>query len=393
VAPRPGSGYRRDRVTWVVFAALLSFGVLNAGLGASLPYLRASEHLSYVAGVLHQVAFAIGGGLAGVLAARAPGRPPRATAIRLGLAGAALAWLLVGYGRVLPVTAGAAFLVSLLATSALIRLWAVLADEHRARRTVAMTEGEVTVSLGSILAPLLLAALAASALGWRSAFVAGAAITLAAVLACGLVSMPAPVPRPEPAAGEADRPRSRRPAPTLVLVMAIVALEFSLTFWLASYLADDVGIARRFAVTMVGLLYAANLAGRLLASRAARRWSAEAVLTGAIAVALCGLPVLLAASGAAAAAAGLALAGLGIGAMFPLGSSLHVGASGRDADSALGQVLAAAAIGQVAGPLAVAAVAQAADLRTGLVLMPAMALAAGAALARHAVAGDASRPA
>ncbi len=68
-------------------------------------------------------------------------------------AGAAIAWLGVGYGDVLAITAGAAFLVSLLATAALIRLWAVLADAHGPRRAVAMAEGEVWVSLGGIISP------------------------------------------------------------------------------------------------------------------------------------------------------------------------------------------------------------------------------------------------
>ena len=49
--------YRRDPITWVAFVELLSFGVLNAGLGAALPFLRDAEHFSYLGGVLHQVAF------------------------------------------------------------------------------------------------------------------------------------------------------------------------------------------------------------------------------------------------------------------------------------------------------------------------------------------------
>jgi fucose permease len=171
-----------------------------------------------------------------------------------------------------------------------------------------------------------------------------------------------------------------------VIVVAIVALEFSLTFWLASYLTDDLALARGLAVTMVGLLYAANLAGRLLASRLVRRLSAERVLAAALALGLAGLPVLIAAHGAAAAAAGLVLVGMAIGAMFPLTTSLHVGASARNADGAVGEVLAAAAIGQVLGPVTVAAVAQASDLRAGLAILPAVVLAAGAALRAHAVA-------
>jgi MFS family permease len=367
-------GYRRDRVTWVAFAALFAFGVLNAGLGPALPYIRAHEGISYLAGVLHQVAFAIGGGLAGVLAARGTGGVGRTAAIRVGLGCAAVAWLAVGYGGVLAVTVAGAFVVSLAGTSALIRLWAVLADEHGEQRTVAMTEGEIVVSLAGIGAPLLVGALAATALGWQAAFLVGAVVTVAAVAATGAARMPVPVARPA-----AQAPL--RVPPTLLIVVAIVALEFSLTFWLASYLGDDVGVARGLASALVSVLYVANLIGRLLASRLARRWSAERLLAATLALALAGMPLLLAATSGGVATAGLALIGTGIGAMFPLASSMHVAASPRGADSALGQVLGAAAIGQVLGPLAVAAIGQALDLRAGLLMLPVLCLAAGGALA------------
>lgn len=67
-------------------------------LGPALPYLRAVERISYLVGALHQVAFAVGGGLARLVVShvrRGPGRP---IAIRPGLAGAGLAGLALGYG-------------------------------------------------------------------------------------------------------------------------------------------------------------------------------------------------------------------------------------------------------------------------------------------------------
>ena len=72
---------------------------------------------------------------------------------------------------------------------------------------------------------------------------------------------------------------------------------------------------------------------------------------------------------------------MGVGAMFPLASSLHVGASSRNADGAIGQVLSIAALGQISGPLLVGAIAQAAGLRAGLRIIPALILVTGAALA------------
>jgi MFS family permease len=371
--------YRRDAITWVAFVELLSFGVLNAGLGAALPYLRDAEHISYLAGALHQVAFSIGGGLAGVMTAQVRRMPGRPWTIRGGLLGAALAWVALGYGDTLAITAGAAFLVSLFATAALIRLWAVLADVHGERRAVAMSEGEVWVSFGGIVSPLLIAAMAGTALGWRSAFVVGAVIVAGTVLFTARVPIPSPVPRAD-ADIDPNRATGRRFPPLLVVVFAIVALEFALSFWLASYLADDVGLRRELAVTMVSGLYLANLLGRVLASRLAHRVSAQRLLAGALIVVLLGLPLLLTARSAVTAALGLAVAGVGIAATFPLTSALHVASSRHGADAAMGQVLAVASVGQMFGPLVVAVLAQVSNLRVGLFSLVGFTLLAGGAL-------------
>jgi predicted MFS family arabinose efflux permease len=245
-----------------------------------------------------------------------------------------------------------------------------------------MSEGEVSVSLAGIVAPSMIGALAATALSWRFALVIGAGTAILAGLTVCRVGMPAPSGPTETPGGERHTDR-RGPQPTLVVVFAIVALEFSLSFWLASYLIDDLGLAAKAAVAAVSGLYAANLAGRLLASRLARRVSAERLLAGALASALVGLPIVLVATDVAVVAVGIGIAGIGIGAMFPLTSSVHVKASGRSADGALGQVLMVASLGQIAGPLTAGAIAQAAGLRTGLLVLPALTLTATAGLYRH----------
>ena len=375
------AGYRRDAVTWAAFGALFAFGFLNALLGPALPYIRATEGISYFVGALHQVAYAVGGGLAGLLAAGQWPSVSRGPMIAIGLAGAALAGAAVGYGDTPAITIAAALIVSLLGTSALIRVWAALADLHGSRRAVAMSEGEVSVSLAGILTPSLIGVLAATALSWRFALVIGGAIAVLAGLTAWRVGIPPAFTRPVDAPARATD--ARRPQATLIVVFAIVALEFSVSFWLASYLHDDVGVAANAAVATVSGLYAANLIGRLLASRLARRTSPERLLAAALGTALIGLPILLAARSLAVAAVGIAIAGIGIGAMFPLTSSVHLKASGRSADSALGQVLAVAALGQIVGPLSAGAIAQAADLRAGLLVLPVLGLGAAAALYMH----------
>ena len=160
-----------------------------------------------------------------------------------------------------------------------------------------------------------------------------------------------------------------------------MALEFALSFWAASYLHDDVGIARDVSVALVSALYAANLVGRLVASRLARRLPAQLLLRLSLATGLAGLPFLLGATNIAVAVVGLAVTGMGIGGTFPLASSLHVAASRRPADQAFGQILTVAGVAQIVGPLAAGAVAQGAGLRLGLVVLPAFVLLAAAASA------------
>jgi fucose permease len=169
----------------------------------------------------------------------------------------------------------------------------------------------------------------------------------------------------------------------LVIVFAIVALEFSLSFWLASYLNTSVTLPRQLAVLMVSGLYAANLAGRVLAGRLARRITAARLLGAALGLILIGLPILLIARDAAVAAVAIAVVGAGIGATFPLTSSLHIEASSEATDTAVGQVMAVASLGQILGPLLIGAIAQLAGLRAGLLTLPALALLATGALIRH----------
>src|SRR3954452_9773261 len=56
--PDATDSYRRDRTTWTAFGALFAFGYMNAVLGPVVPYIRASEGISFPQAAPHQAAHA-----------------------------------------------------------------------------------------------------------------------------------------------------------------------------------------------------------------------------------------------------------------------------------------------------------------------------------------------
>jgi MFS family permease len=176
-------------------------------------------------------------------------------------------------------------------------------------------------------------------------------------------------------------PRGRRDA--TADDRGVVALEFVLSFWLASYLHDQVGLPTGRAASLVAVLYAAHLVGRIVTSRLARRIRPRPLIAAALVAVLLGTPALLSENVPWLVMVGVVVVVTGTGATFPLASALHVQESARGVDGAMGQTLTIAALAQVIGPLGVGVIAQVADLRVALLLVPGFALLAGLSLVRR----------
>src|ERR671915_4774 len=67
---RPGTEFRRDRLTWIAYVVLAWFAYLQAAPGLVIVHLRDELDLSYSTGGLHIAAFAAGSTLAGGISAR-----------------------------------------------------------------------------------------------------------------------------------------------------------------------------------------------------------------------------------------------------------------------------------------------------------------------------------
>lgn len=384
-APAPGPAlapsFTRDRTTLVLYAGLGVFGALQVVPGLVTPALRDELGYGYTLASLHVSAFAAAGVVAGLLSPRLDRRVGRRAVLLLGLLGMAAGVAGLTVGRMPAATLAAAALTGLLGTLIIVAVQSALSDHHGERRAVAFAESNVVASVGTTAAPLAVGAAAAALGSWRWGVLALAATGLLVAAASRRTAVPS-TPRPRhgaaPAAGRL--PRAARAG--VGLVFAGVVLEWTVSYWGATYLREVVGLGRPAAVTAMTLFFGAMLTGRVAAGVLVRRVDAARLVAAGLAVVATGLAVHAASTGTLPALAGLVLLGLGVATLFPLGLSLAVaGAPLRPADVSARCVVAGSSA-VLLGPLVVGQLADAVGLRAALGLLPLVAAAAALLLAR-----------
>jgi MFS family permease len=112
----------------------------------------------------------------------------------------------------------------------------------------------------------------------------------------------------------------------------------------------------------------------------ARRYDPTRLLAWALAVAALGFVVMWPSVAPAQALVGLALLGVGLGNLFPLGMSLAVALAPTQAGPASGRAVAMTSLAVLLAPLLVGGIADAASLRAALAVVPVMLALAAAGL-------------
>lgn len=383
---RPGA-FVRDRTTLVLYAALCAFGALQTVPSLATPALRDELGYGYGLSSAHLSLFAAGSVVAGLVGARVARRVGRRALLVAGLLGFAAGALLLTAGRAPWATLGACLLAGGVGTLVLVAVQAGLADHHGDQRAVAFAESNAMASVGTTAAPLLVGGLAAATGSWRWGVVAVAlaAVGVAAVARTTVV----PESPPEHLAATGGR-LSRAARAGVALVFTGVVLEWSVSFWGATYLRDVVGLSRPTAVTAMSLFFGAMLTGRLTGAALARRVTSERLVASALTVAAAGLAVAALGTSVAGTLAALVLLGLGVSVLFPLGLSLAIAAAPDQAAHVSGRCVTVGSLAVLLGPLVVGRLADGVGLRPALLVLP-VALALAAVLLR-ATRGEAGRP-
>lgn len=359
--------FHRDRLTWVAYAMLAWFAYLQAAPGLVIGYLRDELDLSYTAGGLHVAAFAAGSLAAGTVVPRLERALGRRTLFWSAAAvlGVGTAGLTVG--RVAAVTVGAVLVMGVGGGLVLATVQAVLADHHGPHRAVALTEANVAASVAYVALIGGLSLSAALDAGWRVALLVPLAVPAVLWWTNRRVAIAAPPP--------SAAARGRLPGVFWVaaaVLFCTVAAEWCVTAWGATFVQDAAGVSTDAAVALMGGYFGGVVVGRVLGSGLTRRHDPARLLALALAVAAVGFAVLWPATGPVPALAGLALLGVGLGNLFPLGLAVTVALAPDRAALASGRAVGVTSAAVLLAPLTVGTLADATSLTAALGVVPAL---------------------
>jgi fucose permease len=368
--------FDRDSLTRAGYVLIAWFAYLQATPGLVVPHLRDELGLGYLVGGLHVAAFAAGSMVAGTTSSWLEQRVGRQRVVWSGAALLGAGTVGLTAGRTVAETILATLLMGIGGGLVLATVQATLADHHGPLRAVALTEANVAASVAYLLLIGMFSLTAALRAGWRVAI---------------LVSLLVPVAVwwtrrgstfDEPARGETAR--GRLPLAFWVFCCVLVcttAAEWCVTAWGASFVEDALDVSADTAVSLMVGYFGGVLVGRVVGSRLARRHDPTRLLALALGVAAIGFVVVWPSVAPVQALIGLALLGVGLGNLFPMGMSVAVGLAPDQAGSASGRAVAVASLAVLVAPLLVGSLADAASLKASLLVVPVLLALAATGLA------------
>jgi MFS family permease len=373
--------FRRDRLTWTAYALNAWFAYLQAAPGLVIAHLRDELDLSYSTGGLHVAAFAAGSVVAGFVSARLERALGRRTLLWSAAALMGMGAIGLTAGRIAEATVGSVLVMGVGGGLLLVTIQAGLADHHGDRRAVALAEATLAASIAYVALTGALSLTAALHAGWRLPLLASLAIPALTWWSNRRMAIDAPSPS---RAAHGRLPSVFRVA--AAMLFCTTAAEWCITAWGATFVGDTTAVSADTAVALMAGYFGGMVAGRTLGSRLARRHDPARLLALALAVTATGFAILWPSVAPAQALLGLALLGIGLGNLFPMGVSVTVALAPERTALASGRAVAMTSFAVLVAPLTVGTLADATSLTAALGVVPVMLVlaAAGLTLVRRA---------
>lgn len=376
VTPRPPR-LIHDRLTWVIYLVYGFYGALLSGLGPALNGLREDLRITHTEASLHSSLFAVGmllAGLGGDIVIRAIGRKGT---LWLASSGMTVGTLLFVLGPTLAVTLFAALFMGTTSSLLLVLVPAILSDHQGELRSAAFTELNSLASGMAVLVPVLIGLSIFGGFGWRPGLVL-ATILAVPVLAVWSRGLEIPEPRRVVRSiGGSLTPAYWAYWATLVLV---VSVEFCMIYWTTDFFRTVFGLDPALAAGALTLFLLGMVVGRAAGGRIALRWSPTSIVPAALLLAGLGFAVFWLSPVAAVSLVAVFFTGLGVASLYPMTLGLAVGAALETTDLATSRAALASGSAVLAGPLLLAALADALGISVAFAIVPVLLALAWASL-------------
>ena len=336
--------------------------------GNVVSFLQDEFGLSYRAVALHSSAIAVGNIVIGLFGNHLIRRIGRRRTLWLSVAGFAACQILLCLASAPWASIGSCFLIGVFGTMIPAVVPALLADIHGEHRAEAYAGQSIAAYVFGLAAPLLTGFFVWQGLGWRAAVISGAVICVAIGLWFRKTALIETAPQ--------THFNSRRLPPAYwaywVLLVAACALEFCLLMWAPTFLQQIVGFAPASAATAAAGFPLGMLLGRIANGRLVRRVPPQRLLVAALALTFVGFLVYWGTNLPAVSVVGVFITGLGIAPLFPLVTTLAVGAALEAKDLASVRFAIAFGVSLLLAPIALGALADEAGLVLAHLALPAL---------------------
>lgn len=359
--PPMSSPFVRDRLTVLLYACMVAFGLAIAALGPAVPSLRGDLGVSRTVAGLHFTALALGSVVVGLIGSRMARRLGRRRVLQWGLLGLAVGPMGLVLGPTPSWTVTASFVFGFAGNLVLLVVSAALADHHGERRSTALAEANTVAGLVFMVPGFLIGGLVASGLSWRLAF--AAPVVVALLLLRPVTGTALPVAAPPTGDGDGRFLPGFRAA--IVALATAVAIEWSIAGWAAEHLVD-VGAPIALAAVGTSAFYGSVSVGRIVGIPLTRRVAEGPLLVWSLALIALGVPVFWLGPTPAWVLVGVVISGLGVGNQFPLLASVMFARAPGLTDAASARISLVGGLAIVVAPITLGAWADARGLHEAL---------------------------
>ena len=257
----------------------------------------------------------------------------------------------------------AIFFFSLFGGAAISMGQGIMMDLYPARRERLLTVQALFASLGSFVAPLLVALNYAGGVSWRWPYVEAAIIALLLFLAVLLSPIPKALEK-KMSWGELRHVlgNSRVLASAFLLFLAI-APEWGFAFWLAEHFKTELRVSLQLSSAVVSVFLVGMISGRLFTARMAGRLPPRRIAQIGLLLAMSGLGVFLVVPSIPVKVLAILIYGLGVAPVFPLLMACGTSAAPDQTGPATGVLYAFVSLGSMVFPLVLGALASAVGIR------------------------------